>query len=192
MTFTLHATDGTARAGTLTTPHGEVRTPIFMPVGTQATIKGLTPEMVRDAGAQIILGNTYHLALRPGDELIRDLGGLHKFMNWPGPILTDSGGFQVFSLATQVKITDRGAKFRSHIDGALLELTPERAVEIQQNLGSDIAMVLDECPPGNAGPQVVRNAVRRSVGWAERCRKHHTRPDQAQFAIVQGGTDLGL
>ncbi|MCI0704796.1 MAG: tRNA-guanine transglycosylase, partial [Planctomycetia bacterium] len=113
--FTLHATDGSARAGTLTTPHGAVQTPAFMPVGTQATVKGLTPEMVRDAGAQIILGNTYHLTLRPGDELIRDLGGLHRFMHWNGPILTDSGGFQVFSLVTQVKITDHGASFKSHI-----------------------------------------------------------------------------
>jgi queuine tRNA-ribosyltransferase len=190
--FTLHATDGAARAGTLSTPHGEVRTPAFMPVGTQGTVKGLTPEMVRDAGAQIILGNTYHLALRPGDELIRDLGGLHAFMNWPGPILTDSGGFQVFSLATQVKITDHGAKFKSHIDGSPLELTPERAVEIQENLGSDIAMVLDECPPGDAAPEVMRAAVARTIRWAERCRKHHTRSDQAQFAIVQGGTNLDL
>src|SRR6185295_15494124 len=115
--FELLATDGAARAGTITTPHGVVRTPAFMPVGTQGTVKGLTPEMVRDAGAEIILGNTYHLALRPGDELIRDLGGLHRFMHWDGPILTDSGGFQVFSLAGQVKITDHGAKFRSHIDG---------------------------------------------------------------------------
>src|SRR5215510_11262185 len=165
MHFTLHATDGPARAGTLTTPHGTVQTPAFMPVGTQATVKGLTPEMVREAGAQIILGNTYHLALRPGDELIRELGGLHKFMNWPGPILTDSGGFQVFSLAQQVKITDHGAAFRSHIDGAPLELTPERAVEIQQNLGSDIAMVLDECAPGNSEPAVLRRAVARSIRW---------------------------
>jgi queuine tRNA-ribosyltransferase len=148
--------------------------------------------MVRDCGAQIILGNTYHLTLRPGDELIRDLGGLHRFMNWPGPILTDSGGFQVFSLAEQRKITDDGAKFRSHIDGSPLELTPEKAVDIQQNLGSDIAMVLDECPPADGDPAVIRNAVRRSVLWAERCKKHHTRADQAQFAIVQGGLDLEL
>jgi queuine tRNA-ribosyltransferase len=192
ISFTLQTTDGTARAGLLTTPHGPVETPVFMPVGTQATVKGLTPEMVRDAGAQIILGNTYHLALRPGDELIRDLGGLHTFMNWPGPILTDSGGFQVFSLASQVKITDHGAKFRSHIDGTPLELTPERAVEIQQNLGSDIAMVLDECPPADAEPGVMREAVRRTILWAGRCKRHHTRSDQAQFAIVQGGLNLDL
>ena len=192
LSFILQDRDGAARAGTLTTPHGTVETPIFMPVGTQATVKGLTPDMLRDVGAQIILGNTYHLALRPGDDLIAELGGLHEFMGWDRPILTDSGGFQVFSLATQVKITDHGAKFRSHIDGALLELTPERAVEIQQNLGSDIAMVLDECPPGNAGPEIIRAAVQRSIGWAERCRKHHMRPDQALFAIVQGGTNIDL
>jgi queuine tRNA-ribosyltransferase len=192
ITFTLHGTDGRARAGTLTTPHGDVRTPAFMPVGTQGTVKGLTPEMVRDSGAQIILGNTYHLALRPGDELIRDMGGLHRFMHWSGPILTDSGGFQVFSLATQVKITDHGAKFKSHIDGSPLELTPERAVEIQENLGSDIAMVLDECPPADSAPEKMRSAVTRSIRWAERCKRHHTRADQAQFAIVQGGLNLDL
>jgi queuine tRNA-ribosyltransferase len=190
--FQLQHTDGAARAGLLRTPHGPVPTPVFMPVGTQATVKGLTPEMVRGVGAAIILGNTYHLALRPGDELVRDLGGLHTFMGWDRPILTDSGGFQVFSLAAQVKVTDRGAAFRSHIDGTPLELTPERAVEIQQNLGSDIAMVLDVCPPGNATPEVVRAAVRQSIRWAERCKAHHTRKDQAQFAIVQGGTDLDL
>jgi queuine tRNA-ribosyltransferase len=155
-------------------------------------VKGLTPPMVQSCGAQIILGNTYHLTLRPGDELIRDLGGLHTFMNWPGPILTDSGGYQVFSLAEQRKITDHGAKFKSHIDGSMLELTPEKAVEIQQNLGSDIAMVLDECPPADGDPAVIRNAVRRSILWAERCKRHHTRADQAQFAIVQGGLDVSL
>jgi queuine tRNA-ribosyltransferase len=192
ISFTLQARDGPARAGLLTTPHGPVETPAFMPVGTQGTVKGLTPEMVRAAGARIILGNTYHLALRPGDELIRDLGGLHKFMHWDGPILTDSGGFQVFSLASQVKITDAGASFRSHVDGTPLELTPERAVEIQENLGSDIAMVLDECPPAQSGPEVMRAAVRRSVLWAERCRRHHRRADQALFAIVQGGLDVSL
>ena len=192
ITFQLEARDASARAGRIATPHGEVETPVFMPVGTQATVKGLTPEMVRGAGAQIILGNTYHLALRPGDELVRDLGGLHKFMNWSGPILTDSGGFQVFSLATQVKITDHGAKFKSHIDGSPLELTPERAVEIQQNLGSDIAMVLDECPPAQSEPAKMRAAVDRTVKWAARCRAHHSRPDQALFAIVQGGLDLEM
>src|SRR5262249_6196048 len=141
-----------------------------MPVGTQATVKGLTPHILRAAGAQIILGNTYHLALRPGADLVAELGGLHRFMVWDRPILTASGGFEVFILATQVKIHDHGPKFRSHIDGSPLELTPERAVEIQQHLGSNIAMVLDECPPGDAGPDVVRAAVRRSVLWAERCK----------------------
>jgi queuine tRNA-ribosyltransferase len=192
LSFTLHSTDGPARAGTVHTPHGDVPTPAFMPVGTQATVKGLTPEMVRDAGASIILGNTYHLALRPGDEIVKELGGLHRFMNWSGPILTDSGGFQVFSLAEQVKITDHGARFKSHIDGSPLELTPERAVEIQENLGSDIAMVLDECPPADGAPDVIRRAVTRSIAWAERCKLHHTRKDQAQFAIVQGGLNLDL
>src|SRR5215218_9536660 len=163
ISFSLQHTDGSARAGLLTTPHGAVETPAFMPVGTQATVKGLTPEMLRDLNARIILGNTYHLALRPGDELVRDVGGLHKFMNWPGPILTDSGGFQVFSLATQVKITDAGAEFKSHIDGSPLELTPERAVEIQQNLGSDVAMVLDECPPSDSSPDRMRSAVQRTI-----------------------------
>ncbi len=190
--FKLQHQDETARAGLLATPHGDIATPVFMPVGTQATVKGLTPEMVRSVGAQIILGNTYHLALRPGDELIRDLGGLHRFMHWDRPILTDSGGFQVFSLASQAKITDEGAKFRSHIDGSPLELTPEKAVEIQQNLGSDIAMVLDECPPAQSDPAVMRNAVRRSILWAGRCQRHHSRAEQALFAIVQGGLDVGL
>jgi queuine tRNA-ribosyltransferase len=165
---------------------------MFMPVGTQATVKGLTPEQLRSIGVQILLGNTYHLTLRPGDELIAELGGLHRFMGWDGPILTDSGGFQVFSLAQVRKITDAGASFRSHIDGRLLDLTPEKAVQIQENLGSDIAMVLDECPPGDAAPDVLRNAVRRTILWAERCRKAHIRADQALFAIIQGGTDLEL
>ncbi len=184
---------------------------MFMPVGTQATVKGLTPAQLRSIGVQILLGNTYHLTLRPGDELIAQLGGLHHFMGWNGPILTDSGGFQVFSLAvhkvvpalrdgtdsrvpsrsagtTLCKITDDGAAFRSHIDGTPLELTPEKAVRIQENLGSDIAMVLDECAPGDATPEVLRNAVRRTIRWAERCKRAHSRSDQALFAIVQGGT----
>src|SRR3954453_1257114 len=185
LTFTIEHRDGAARAGVLTLPHGRVETPVFMPVGTQATVKGLTPEMVRDAGAQIILGNTYHLALRPGDELIAELGGLHRFMHWNRPILTDSGGFQIFSLASNLKIDDKGAVFRSHIDGNLLELTPEQAVKIQENLGSDIAMVLDVCPPFDATPAEHRAAVDRTLLWAERCRAAHSRADQAQFAIVQ-------
>ncbi|HKB05226.1 MAG TPA: tRNA guanosine(34) transglycosylase Tgt [Gemmataceae bacterium] len=189
--FNLLSTDGPARRGRLDTPHGPVDTPVFMPVGTQATVKGLTPEQVRDAGAQILLGNTYHLALRPGDELIAELGGLHQFMAWDGPILTDSGGFQIFSLAPIRKVSDDGVSFRSHIDGALLDLTPERAVRIQENLGSDIAMMLDECPPSDAPEPILRDAVERTLRWAERCRTAHRRLDQALFAIVQGGTDLG-
>ncbi len=190
--FELLHTDGQARRGRLHTPHGTVETPVFMPVGTQATVKGLTPHMVRETGARIILGNTYHLTLRPGDALVAELGGLHRFMGWDGPILTDSGGFQVYSLAQCRKIDDRAAVFRSHIDGALLELSPERAVAIQENLGSDIAMCLDECPPANTPPTYLREAVRRTIHWAERCRGAHRRPDQALFAIVQGGTDLAL
>lgn len=190
--FHLLQADARARLGAVTTPHGSFDTPMFMPVGTQATVKGLTPTQLRSIGVQILLGNTYHLTLRPGDELIAEMGGLHRFMGWDGPILTDSGGFQVFSLADVRKITDEGASFRSHIDGSPLELTPEKAVRIQENLGADIAMVLDECPPGDATPEVLRNAVRRTILWAERCKKAHIRADQALFAIVQGGTDLEL
>ena len=192
LSFAVTARDGAARRGVLRTPHGDVDTPMFMPVGTAATVKGLTPDQVAGTGARVLLANTYHLTLRPGDELVAELGGLHRFMHWDGPILTDSGGYQVFSLADARKVTDRGASFRSHIDGRLLDLTPEKAVDIQQNLGSDIAMVLDECPPGDASPEVLRAAVRRSLLWAERCKAHHTRADQAQFAIVQGGTDVAL
>lgn len=188
--FSLLSTDGSARRGRIETSHGPVETPVFMPVGTQGTVKGLTPDHVMAIGAQIILGNTYHLALRPGDELIAELGGLHQFMGWDRPILTDSGGFQVFSLAQIRKVTDDGVAFRSHIDGALLDLTPERAVRIQENLGSDVAMVLDECPPADAPEPVIREAIRRTILWAQRCRKAHSRQDQAQFAIVQGGTNL--
>jgi queuine tRNA-ribosyltransferase len=190
--FEVLATDGPARRGRLHTPHGVIETPVFMPVGTQATVKGLTPDQLRDAGAQIVLGNTYHLALRPGDELIAELGGLHRFMQWDGPILTDSGGFQVYSLAAARKITDHAAVFRSHIDGALLELTPEKAVRIQENLGADVAMCLDECPPFGADADTLREAVRRTIHWAGRCREAHRRPDQSLFAILQGGPDLDL
>src|SRR5260370_11179678 len=172
--FELLHTDRKARLGRLHTTHGIVETPVFMAVGTQATVKGLTPQQLDDAGVQVVLGNTYHLALRPGDELIADLGGLHRFMGWSRPILTDSGGFQVCSLAASRKIDDRAAVFRSHIDGALFELTPERAVRIQENLGSDIAMCLDECPPGDGPETVNREAVRRTLHWAERCRAAHT------------------
>ena len=190
--FQLLHTDGTARAGRLKTPHGIVETPVFMPVGTQATVKGLTPDQLEAAGAQIILGNTYHLTLRPGDELIAQVGGLHRFVAWNRPILTDSGGFQIYSLALTRKIDDRAAVFQSHIDGAKLELTPERAVAIQENLGADIAMCLDECPPYGTPPDYLREAVRRTIHWAERCKAAHRRADQALFGIVQGGTDVEL
>jgi queuine tRNA-ribosyltransferase len=192
ITFELLTTDGLARRGRLTTPHGAVETPAFMPVGTQGTVKGLTPRQLEEHGAEIILGNTYHLALRPGADLIAELGGLHRFMAWSRPILTDSGGFQVYSLAPTRTIDDRAAVFRSHIDGALFELTPERAVHIQEQLGSDIAMCLDECPPFGTPPARLREAVERTIRWAERCRDAHRRADQALFAIVQGATDLDL
>lgn len=190
VSFTLLNNDGKARFGRLSTPHGTFETPMFMPVGTQATVKGLTPEMVKQCGARIILGNTYHLALRPGADIIAELGGLHRFMNWHHAILTDSGGYQIFSLAAQRKITDEGAFFRSHLDGSPFSLTPESAVNIQEKLGSDIAMVLDECPPGLADPEVVRRAMDRSILWAKRCQQAHRRADQAQFAIVQGGINV--
>src|SRR5881392_2628291 len=158
--FQLLHRDQQARAGLLATPHGPVETPVFMPVGTQATVKGLTPRMVADAGAQIILGNTYHLVLRPGDELIRDLGGLHRFMGWDRPILTDSGGFQVFSLRdTIARVDDEGVTFRSVYDGSAARLTPELAARIQANLGSDIAMCLDICPPANVSRTDLEAAV---------------------------------
>jgi queuine tRNA-ribosyltransferase len=191
--FELLATDGAARRGRLHTAHGSVETPVFMPVGTQATVKGLMPAQLVEAGAQMVLGNTYHLTLRPGDDVVAALGGLHRFMHWDRPILTDSGGFQVYSLAPTRTITDHGAAFRSHIDGALLELTPERAVGIQENLGADVAMCLDECPPADCPPEYLQTAVRRTIAWAKRCRDAHRRTaDQALFGIVQGGRDLGL
>ncbi len=182
-----------ARRGRLRTRHGVVETPIFMPVGTQGTVKSVTPRQVRELGAQIILGNTYHLNLRPGSELIRDLGGLHAFMGWDGPILTDSGGFQVFSLAKLRDIREDGVAFASHLDGAKLFLGPREVMQIQQNLGSDIAMVLDECPPWPCERDACARAVERSLRWAGQCREvavdsgflaagHHV------FAIVQGST----
>src|SRR6266481_2498978 len=191
--FELLHTEGQARRGRLHTAHGAVETPVFMAVGTQAAVKGLTPEQLVEAGVQVVLGNTYHLALRPGDELIAELGGLHRFMGWQRPILTDSGGYQVYSLAANLKIDDRAAVFRSHIDGNLLGLTPEKAVRIQENLGSDIAMCLDECPSlAQPDRHVLEQAVLRTVRWAERCKDAHRRADQALFAIVQGGLDLDL
>jgi queuine tRNA-ribosyltransferase len=181
-----------ARRGVLRTPHGNVDTPAFMPVGTVGSVKGLTVDLLRTTGAQMVLGNTYHLALRPGAEVVRDLGGLHRFTGWDGPLLTDSGGFQLFSLARVTKVTDAAAVFRSHIDGRLLELTPERAVEIQELLGSDVAMVLDHVVPLPSSPETVRDACERTIRWAARCRAAARRDDQAQFAIVHGGLDAAL
>ncbi len=181
-----------ARVGRLETPHGVVETPAFMPVGTLATVKGLTVEQLRQAQVQMVLSNTYHLALRPGSEVVAELGGLHRFMGWDGPILTDSGGFQVFSLARLTKLNDDRVVFRSHLDGSPLELSPERAVEIQEQLGADFIMCLDECPPHDVARDKVLIAVDRTTRWAERCRKSQRRVDQALLGIVQGGTHLDL
>src|SRR3954471_4595812 len=192
--FWLFAADGAARQGEVTTAHGTVRTPAFMPVGTQATIKGVHMSTVRATGADIILGNTYHLMLRPGAERIAALGGLHAFMNWPHPILTDSGGFQVMSLAQLRKIDENGVTFRSHIDGAMVVLTPERAIEIQNLLGSDIVMQLDECLKLPATRAEMERAMRLSQRWAERCKRafEGAAPGRALFGIVQGGDDAAL
>jgi queuine tRNA-ribosyltransferase len=192
--FKLLATDGAARAGEIATAHGTVRTPAFMPVGTQATIKGVHATTVRASGADIVLGNTYHLMLRPGAERIAALGGLHAFMNWPYPILTDSGGFQVMSLSQLRKIDESGVTFRSHIDGAMVELTPERAVEVQNLLGADIAMQLDECLKLPASRADMERAMRLSLAWAERCKRafEGAAPGRALFGIVQGGDDPDL
>ena len=181
-----------ARRATFTTPHGPVEMPAFMPVATQGTVKGLVINQVAATGTQMVLGNTYHLALRPGEEVVAALGGLHGFMGWNGPILTDSGGFQIFSLAERTKITEQSAVFRSHIDGRLVDLTPERAVAIQESLGSDVAMVLDHVVALPNEREVIRDAMERSLRWAERCRAAQRRYDQAQFGIVQGGLDLDL
>jgi queuine tRNA-ribosyltransferase len=188
--FELLATDGAARRGRLTTPHGVVDTPAFMPVGTQGTVKSLSPDDVREAGAQILLGNTYHLLLRPGPDLVRELGGLHRFMAWDGPILTDSGGFQVFSLAKLRKLTEAGAEFRSPLDGATHFLSPERAVEIQCALGSDIMHPLDECLAYPATREQTERSLALTLRWAQRSLAAHRglAGDQALFGIVQGGS----
>lgn len=190
--FTVTGTDGGARVGAITTPHGEVPTPAFMPVGTRAAVKAVDPDEVRASGAAILLGNTYHLMLRPGEELIRRAGGLATFMGWRGPTLTDSGGFQVFSLAERVKISDEGVVFSSHIDGARIELPPERAIAVQAALGSDIAMALDECPPGDAPREIVERAIARTTRWARRQIGALRAPGQALFGIVQGGIHVDL
>jgi len=177
-----------ARAGTLATPHGSVSTPLFMPVGSQATVKTLTPHDLKSLGVGMVLSNTYHLYLRPGVETIDRAGGLHRFMSWDGPILTDSGGFQVFSLGHLRRVSDEGVLFRSHIDGSEHFLTPELAIEVQEGLGADIIMVLDECQPYDENNRHIRRAMERSHLWAERCRRKHSRKDQALFGIVHGGT----
>jgi len=184
--FTLQAQSGRARAGTFSTPHGDLLTPVFAPVGTAATVKALTPAQLHDLGATLVLSNTYHLYLRPGDELVRDLGGLHQFMQWPGPLLTDSGGFQVFSLSDTRKIDADGVTFKSHIDGSLHRFTPEKSILIQENLRPDIIMAFDECPPplDRAYNEI---ALARTHAWAARCLAAKTRPDQALFGIAQGG-----
>lgn len=207
MSFQFQVThrDGAARRGVMTTAHGDVPTPMFMPVGTQGAVKAVTARDLQDAGARIILGNTYHLFLRPGDGLIARRGGLHRFIGWPHPILTDSGGYQVFSLAERRTVTEEGVTFRSHLDGRAHHLTPERAVDIQSNLGSDISMVLDECPPHPSPPEALDRSLEMTARWARRCRERWSdltagavqgvavsNPGQVQFGIVQGGVDLDL
>src|SRR5437660_1424653 len=189
--FELLKTDAAtkARVGRLITPHGSVDTPVFMSVGTQGSVKALDPRELRELGTQIILGNTYHLNIRPGMEILRAAGGLHNFMNWRGPILTDSGGFQVFSLATIRKIQERGVEFRSHLDGSLLFLGPKEAMAIQRELGSDIAMVFDDCPPHTSTPRELRAAVERTMRWARECREQPRAAGQMVFGIVQGGVN---
>ncbi len=209
VTFELLKTDTRtkARRGKLNTPHGEIQTPIFMPVGTAATVKAMRPEQLEELGAQIILSNTYHLYLRPGHEIVREAGGLHKFMNWSKPILTDSGGFQVFSLGAMRKISEEGVSFRSHIDGSKHMISPEKSIEIQHSLGSDIMMAFDECAPYPADRDYVRNSLQRTTRWLERCKNYHEEfcernggetqspgegVNQSLFGIMQGGmyTDL--
>ena len=177
-----------ARLGEIHTPHGVIETPVFMPVGTKATVKTMTPEEVRDLGADVILGNTYHLYLRPGHELVKEAGGLHKFMNWPHPILTDSGGFQVFSFGDRKTISEKGVEFRSHIDGSKHFISPEKSIEIQNALGSDIMMCFDECTPYPSTYEYAKNSMERTTRWAKRCKDYHQDWDnQALFGIVQGG-----
>ncbi|MGH7584826.1 MAG: tRNA guanosine(34) transglycosylase Tgt [Gemmatimonadales bacterium] len=192
--FSLQANHGQARAGTLRLPHGDVRTPAFMPVGTLGAVRGLHPEEVRRTGAEIILGNTYHLHLRPGEEVVRTLGGLHEFVRWPRPMLTDSGGFQVFSLEGMRRISEEGVDFTSHVDGSLRSITPERAMEIQWALGADIAMAFDHVVPGQASHDLAREGMERTIRWLERSRRRHdelaagdTATAQTLWPIVQGG-----
>lgn len=182
-----------ARRGRVTTRHGSFETPAFMPVGTQGTVKGILPEQLAATGSQIILANTYHLMLRPGAQTVAELGDLHRFMAWPAPILTDSGGFQVFSLSDINKISDEGVTFKSHVDGATVDLTPRRSIEVQNALGADIIMAFDECPRADAPPEYHARAVERTVRWAAQCKSAHARSgDQSLFGIVQGGADVDL
>lgn len=186
-TYTLARNDGAARAGVFETPHGAVDTPAFMVVGTQGAVRAMTPDQVRATGTQVVLANTYHLALRPGEALVQKLGGLHTFMRWDGPILTDSGGFQVFSLPSK-EISDRGVRFKNDLDGSVMELTPERSIAVQNALGADVIMAFDECIPYPASERLAATGVRRTLSWVERCQRVHARPeDQALFGIVQGG-----
>jgi queuine tRNA-ribosyltransferase len=185
-TFEVHAQNGRARAGVFHTPHGVLETPVFAPVGTQATVKAITPEQLEALGASLVLSNTYHLYLRPGEDLVSEMGGLHNFMRWPHPMLTDSGGYQVFSLAESRKIDDDGVTFKSHIDGSMHRFTPEKSIAIQEKLGADIIMAFDECaPPYDL--EYNQRAVQRTHAWAARCLDAQQRPDQALFGIVQGG-----
>lgn len=190
--FQVLAQDGSARCGRLVTPRGAIETPVFMPVGTQGTVKSQTPEEVAASGARIILANTYHLMLRPGAELVAGQGGLHRFMGWPHAVLTDSGGFQVFSIAKLRRVDDDGVTFRNHVDGSEHRLTPERSMQVQALLGSDIAMVLDECPPGDADRAATERAVERTTAWTKRCLAVEAPAGQARFGIVQGGVHADL
>lgn len=190
--FAITAQSGRARTGLFHTPHGVVQTPLFMPVGTQGSVKGISPRELKEIGSQIILGNTYHLLLRPGPERVRALGGLHKFAAYDGPWLTDSGGFQVMSLGDLRQISEQGVTFRSHLNGDLIELTPEYSIQVQEALGADIIMAFDECPPYPASPEYLKASIERTLRWLERCLRAKTRPDQALFAIAQGGVDLAL
>ena len=192
MDFTLHATDGKARRATLTFPRGKVETPAFMPVGTYGTVKGMLPKDIEAIGAEIILGNTFHLMLRPGTEVVKAHGDLHDFIGWDKPILTDSGGFQVFSLGEMRKITEQGVTFRSPVDGAKVELTPERSMEVQRDLGSDIVMIFDECTPYPATEKEARDSMELSMRWAKRSKDAHGDNPSALFGIIQGGMFEGL
>jgi queuine tRNA-ribosyltransferase len=190
--FAITVRAGRARTGVFETPHGPVRTPLFMPVGTLGSVKGISPQELRDIGSQIVLANTYHLLLRPGPERVRALGGLHGFAAYPGPWLTDSGGFQVMSLGHMRRIGEEGVVFQSHVNGDLIELSPEKSVAVQEALGADIIMAFDECAPYPASREYLEESIERTLRWLERCLRAKTRPDQALFAIAQGGVDLKL